>query len=746
MRRVRAVVTRQRRHEAIGLTLIRFLDLAFVFSAYKDCCIALATAHMANNPSQPHYSPHDVAHRVESELLFFDSKPNARDIRTVTNRMQTFMWQQRWLPWYEQVPDVRNELAIRAREAALSFCEGLPFPELHVRAGVRGLSRDHLAGAGSMDAWLVGLFDRRHIPRWAKLADIYEAAVRDERNKEDALMEETARRVIERVLEPLTEVKEGADAAHSKLVDAAPGIVVTQSVRIAGRLTFRQLLELYIHLAMFGQFLHSSFYGCSLPSIEQIHACVVRFEEIKSRMQDVRPLIEPDKVDRLFEWCLSTTDVHHRDSHSSLAAYGGCIAYQRAAIRAALGPSVLLLPSHKKVMCTETRVGESDPLGYAAVIAEWDATLASKIVDASVRIGRAVRNKFLNGRGGGLDLYTHRRVIVCDAARERFCGDVKAAARVLSRLHPVWEICEGDKDVGVFDGRGAMTLKMAVDKDNFEAASAFGLLLCSDEWEDRRKECDLERDMDAGLEHICKALTMGDTTAAADLLHLLQSEGIPGQTCGMDFISQGTVQRCVAVLKEAAHEEPSLSLFLGYLFSVGGRWIQPDCRLAVREYERVLASTTTSTQYQAFAANNLGTLKALLIDQDGSKDEDMKSLDYFKVSASAGNERAVSNLAAVLCHERQEGSRDLDLAMKMYGRLFQNPELECPVTVIQTDVRTQMMTFAELMVKRDRQDMFCREFKTEGMNLEDFGVVIARESLPYVHHERTTDKTSKERD
>lgn len=755
MRRVRAVVTRQRRHEAQSLTLIRFLDLAFVFSAYKDCRLAHAAPEARLSADL----------QVEQELIMFDGKPTACDLRSTTMRMQTFMWQHRWLPWYEQIPGVRDEMVIRTREAALAFCDGLSYPQLNVCAGVRGLSRDHIAGVGSMNDWLISLFQPRLIPKWFLLAEVYELAVRESRSEEEPLLEETARRVVERVLEPLTEVNETTDSAHSKLIDAAPGIVVTQSVRIEGRFTFRQVLELYIHLAMLGTYLHSRFYGCTLPSIEQIQSGIVLFEETKRRLLEVRPLVEADRVDKLYEWCLATTEAHSREEHASLAAYGGCIAYQHAAIRAALGPSVMLLPSRKKTgPLEEMPVSDYDPLVFAAIIAEWDPPLAARIVDASVRIGRSLRNKFQNGKGGGLDLYTHRRVIVCDAALDRFHRNRKMAARIMSRLHPVWDECESDKGVGVFDGRGAMFLKMAVDKGNFEAASVFGLLLCSDEWQERRQACNLEQDMEAGLAHICKAIAMGDTAAAADLLHLLQMCVLGNSTGeqqhgghGGNVISKDIVMDCLKCLKDSAKHEPSLSLFLGYLYSQGAPGLSADCQLAIKEYEKVLLSNSTTTRYRAFAANNIGVLKSLLYMDDRnsggsgisngsgtSLGEEMKANDYFKVATTAGVTKASSNLAAVLCHTTRDGDSDIAAAAEMYGQIFYSPVGDSPITVIQTDNRRGQMHFFEVDVRRDRQMSFCRDLSPEGMVLEQYGQILKWESLPFVVSFPRTNSTAAE--
>lgn len=736
MRRVRAVVTRQRRHESVSLTLIRFLDFAFVFSAYKDCHLAAAARENAHSLSH-------ISNQVEAELLFLDAKPTAKEIREATLRMESFMWQNRWLPWYEQVPGVRDEMVIRAREAALSFCDGIPFPQLNVRTGVRGLPRDHLAGSNSMNEWLFSLFDPSISSRWAQLSAVYETAVRDERGEEDPLLEETSRRVVEIVLKPMTEVKDSTDAAHSKLVDATPGIVVTQSLRIPGRFTFRQLLELHIHLALFSHYLHSTFHGCRLPSVQEIHSGVVLFEGIRSRVLDVRSLIDNHQAEILFRWCLAIPDSHKSELHPTPVAHKSCIAYQKAAIRAALGPAVMVFCRRPKDSLPESQVAESDPLAYAALIAEWDPPLAARIIDAAVRINHRVRNEFLSGNGEGVDLYTHRRVLVCDAAIDSCRGDTKAAARIMTRLHPVWDVFEADKCVGKYDQRGAMALKIHVGKGNFEAAAAFGALLCNEGWAERRRACRTELDIEKGIVYLCKAVSMGDTGAACDLIHLLQSSSIvPAvQTWKMPQRVSDYVIECFEV---AAREEPSLQLFLGYLHSLGAPGIPADCKRAIKSYQMVLQSHIPGTAFQAFAANNIGALKALNSGiLDGTSDGDIPTEEYFKAAAFIGDKKAESNLAAVLLHDREEGQNDLNVVTEIYGRCFNSSNGNSPVTVIQTNRTSNQMTIFEMLVESGRQDKFCKDLKAEGMKVEQYGKVLVQEVLPCSSGTPTGNKENK---
>lgn len=719
MRRVRAVVTRQRRHEAVALTLIRFLDLAFVFSAYRDARLSEAARKGS--------SAAEVRSQVESELLFLDLKPTAKDIRHVTVEMENHMWTCRWLPWYEQVPGVRDEMVIEARDAARSFCVGLPFPHVRVGAGVRGLSRDHLAGAGSMDQWLVSLLDLRLSRRWAGLAAVYLRAVEDERGEEDMLLEETSRRVLQTMLEPLTEVRDGLDPAHSKLIDAAPGIIVTQSVRISGRFTFRQLLELYIHLSMFGRYLHSNFHHCALPSIDEIHSGVVLFEEIRRRAFEVRAVTDSDKLDTLMRWCLSTQEYHSPDS----PALKSCVAYQQAAIRAALGSAMLRFKANPGAPFPESDVAESDPLTYAAVVAEWDPPLAAKIIDAAVRIGKPTRSRFMSGHGEGIDLYTYRRLVVCSATRERFLGDSQAAARLMKRFYAVWEVCEQDKGVGGFDRRGVIHLQAAADKGNFEAYSAYGMLLCSPEWEEHREQCGLARDVESGIVLICKAVAVCDTGAARDLIHLLVSNPSPHNTDGW-HIPQPLVDYAVRCLREAAREEPALRLFLGYLYSQGATGIPIDYNASAVAYQCVLESVSAGPRYQAHAANNLGVLRVFNPSSvNGGASRRGEALDYIKIAAAASDARAESNLAALLCLEGRDSYPQLEMAKQTYWNCLETRGSGSPLTVLQFNRDPMQVTVFDVIVAEQKQRSFCNDLSWEGMPLEQYGTILSAETRAY---------------
>lgn len=636
---VMCTVARHRRHESL-LTLVCLLDTAFIYSSYRECRLELANRQGKANEGTDAGSDNtttddndintrDTEKEIESELKFLDSKSSPAFLSACA-RMQSFMWKHRWLPWYEQITGMRHDMAILACEAALSFCEGIPLP--------RRLPGERIAtDIEGMNKWLVSLLHPSLVSRWVALAQVHKRAVTEGHGEEEQLMGEICRRVIYRVLELLlaksTSCKMNNEAGNNRvdsemdqIMDMGPEISLAQSLRIPGRCTFRQLLELYIQLITFGRLLHTTFYHRCTHTVEQHHQqeCVSVFWEIRTRVLEIRPLIEPYFVHQLCDWCIAATvkpascfksetrntndDYRHNDD--------ACLAYQHAAVFAALGPAITLtysrfwasptckISDNKNLKtrsddkcdsdrivniegidnndkngddgdmdnndnstnntdsstnssptgagatacrginewnknsighrpsngCTTTAQGpsESDPLVVAATIAEWDPSSALSILDSYVKIGKTLRGQFQKAQGNGLDLYVYRRVAVCQAVLERFDNDVQMTARLMSRFHCVWAACENDKGVGVFDNRGVCVLKSAIEKGNFEAASTYGIMLSCPLWADRRKACDIDRDVEEGLSYICKAVEMYDTAAAADLVHILMQCSIRG--------------------------------------------------------------------------------------------------------------------------------------------------------------------------------------------------------------------------
>ena len=639
LRRVRAVVNRQRRHDDICITFIRLLDLAFVLSAYKGCRLVMAS-------KQTELSAEVVEDQVESELQFLATKPTPSEIRNNITRMEQYMWQQQHLPWYERVPNVRTEMLLRTQREALAFCDKLPFPNFKSRATGRSLQRDTLTSVAAMDEWLVSLLDKRWIDRWSLLAGIYETATSDQYDEEEALLEEISRRVVEKILEPLTEVNDPEDPLSSKLIDTRPEIVATQSSKIPGRLTFRQLLELYIHLTLFRSYLLLIHQTANLPRIEDIHSGTSIFEEIKTQVMDVRTVISADKADTLVDWCLAPCSSYLPEFQEQNGMPADR-AYQVEAIRAALGPAVLYLPETSKIPRDNLVLGQSDPLMYAVATAEWDPPLALKIIDASFRLGWKAKMDFERGNGTGLDLYAHRRVTVCDAAIVRCGGDRKAAARIVNKLYPVWGETECDKGVGRFTPNGIMLLRIAAEKGNFEAASMLGVLLSAEPWEERRIQCGIPRDVDNGLKYVCQSLSFGDTSAAMDLIYLLQAGSIP-RPPHVPYFTSEHVNHAMKCFRSAASEEASLGVFLGYLLSTGAPGVGIDYKGAFAAFEKTLISPNASTKLRVLAANNLGALTDIMLSSGKHKTraDKLQSKDYFTLAARTGDAKAVAALVS----------------------------------------------------------------------------------------------------
>lgn len=624
-----------------------------------------------------------------------------------------------------------NDLLITAREAAHAFCDGLHCPKFDVGTGVRGQSRDHLAGTGIMDKWLVTLFDEPVSPRWRRLAQVYDTAVQEWHGEEGKLMEEISRRVIERILEPLTEITDDLDSDHCKIVDATPGIVITQSTRIRGRLTFRLLAELNIHLIMFCEHLHARFHGKILPSIEDIHPAVVLFDELGRRVAQVRTHLEPDQAERLFASCLRAPELHNAYTHPSEEALQNCKDYQTAAIKAAIGPSRIANCVKTEDYPEVDNVSESDPLMFAAIVAQWDPQLAARIIDAAVRIGKKKREEFLHGKGSNLDLYTHRRTVVCGAAIDRCRGNHRAAADIMNKLRPVWSVFEGDKGVGSFTRDGLLFLKGAVEGGNFEAAVALGIFIGDEEWEDHRQACGVQRDYAAGIEYLCRAVLVGDVGASRDVIHLVCDQmavwtGAPPQRGDPRCELVQKVRECLEI---AARDEPAIALYLGYLHSVGAPGIESDCKFSMGYYKRVLQSNKVNTEFKAHAANNIAILKALHCDSNGCED-DVSVAQYLRTASIVGNQKADSNLAALMT-VKAVGEADVRRAAQIYERVFRAEGKDVAVSVLQTDGDGTELKVFELLVKKSRQQAFCRDLISEGMDLQTYGRILANETIVY---------------
>lgn len=720
MRRVRAVVTRQRRHDPSALTLIRLLDLAFILSAYVDC-------RLANSDRAVHAE--QVRRQIDRELYFLDRKPDVKVIEEISTSMEQYMRRKMWLPWYEEVPSVRSPIVIKVRESASEFCRDLPYPRMDVAPGGRGLSRDHLASSDGLDRWLISLLDPANHSRWEALRCTHAHAEGYE--EEDAVLEELSRRVVEKALERVLEHGAHLDNAQSKLVDAIPGIVDAQSYSSSDRLTFRQFLELYIYLHSFRTYLVSTFYRQGLPSLKDIHDGVTLFWEIADRMSDLRSLVHPVQQERIMSWMIRTvsrTDGLNRVGQTIAKQNDECLRYERAAIGAILGR--VFIRFNKRPWHFRERglrgVSSSDPLTYAAVIAEWDPALASKIIDASIRIGDNVRAKFASGHGEGLDLYIYRRIIVCDAAIERCAGDLKAAGDIVAKLYPVWDTFEDDKAIGTLDRRGVDFITSAIaERGNFEAQTFYGLLLSSVAWAEQRHHCHLEENIELGMRLVVQAFQKGDVAAALDLVNLIQTmpTHLQKQKC------RRLVQEAMVALQAGAKSSAVVSLLLGYIYSTGAPGVGMDTVAASEAYERVLEMDDVTASLRAHAANNLAVL--CVVKESCTVQESVRAVHYLRLASEAGNWKAKTNLAAMYSKGVLGLERDAVASRELYRDFFAWTEGSQPACVFRKKVNEDTMCVAEVLVDRSRQQRFCESIEDSSVPLQSFGQVLRREDVPF---------------
>ncbi len=97
--------------------------------------------------------------------------------------------------------------------------------------------------------------------------------------------------------------------------------------------------------------------------------------------------------------------------------------------------------------------------------------MAAKIINAEIHITPDLRMGYETGAGPGVSLYMYRRILVCDAVRNRINGDSMAAGAILAKLQPVWDVVESDKQVGSITWQRLEFMRMAVGRGNVEAAT-----------------------------------------------------------------------------------------------------------------------------------------------------------------------------------------------------------------------------------------------------------------------------------
>lgn len=719
--RIYDIVARQRHHEVRELTLSRLIDFSLLLSAYVDCCLSECTDQKVMDATLT---------QVEEELNIFDSGATTKNFLRFSQYMNTVMQRSKWLPWYEEVPNLNNRVVIRVRDAVNQFFENLPSPRMDPKTGVRGFVQSTSMTTSGMDAWLLTLLDTKYLGKWEELTANYSVLSSNVAGEEEPLLEELSRRVVGTALEPLLEHSDKLDEAQATLADYVPKILISQSSRQAGILTFRMFLELYIYLSVFRTRLVELFYTKGLPSPNKIHLAVVLFEQLVGRIAEIRYMLRPEQNMVLMQWSMSSiekpmTPLPFAAPQSPLE----CLQYKKTAIGAVLGRVFIRFSVHAAPF-SDLNLHSSaamDPLVYAAVIAEWDPSLAANIIDNAMQINSDLRAQYKSGNGHGVDLYMYRRIIVCDAAKDRFGGDPKAAGTILAKLHPVWDVCESDKALGSITLQGMEFMRTAVERGNFEAATFYGLLISSPGWSNVRKSLGIDQAVEEGIRLILQALENGDYSASIDLSNIITS--VPTARSGVPY-SKDLVEKIINALREASGLSPISALFLGYIFSVGGCGIAPDCEHAMSCYEKVLSFQDVTAATRAHAINNL----AILITIGGMKvvPNDSRAPEYLVMASVAGNIKAKTNLAAMYCYGVSGISQNLSAAESVYRDYFNSTKGQKPVCVMQKTQDPNTVLISQVLIDRTRQDLFAKSIAsgTVPFHPQSFGDVLYSELLP----------------
>lgn len=716
---VHAIITRQRHHEVRVLTLSRLVDFALLLSAYVECC-------MSDCADQGHRE--STLRQIEDDLNVVDTRVSAESLNQFSQYMNRFMQSKKWLPWYEEVPSLSNLVVIKVRDAVNRFFEGLPLPRMDMQSGVRGFVRSTLMSTSGMDAWLLTLLESKYLNKWEDLTSSY-SALSNVAGGEEPLLEEISRRVVGTALEPLLEHSDKLDQAQTTLAGIVPDILMKQSSRHPGLLTFRMLLELYIYLSWFRTRLVELFYTKEVPSCDKIHMAVVLFGQLVDRIAEIRCMLRPEQNMVLMQWSMASIEkpvVHPPFASSSPLE---CMQYKKTAIGAVLGRVFIRFNVHAPSF-SELNLHNSgaswDPLVYAAVIAEWDPTLAANIIDAAMHITEDLRAQYKAGKGHGVDLYMYRRILVCDAAKDRYGGDPKLAGTILAKLHPVWDVCDRDKSLGTITHKGMDFMRTAVERGNFEAATFYGLLISSPGWANVRKFLGIDQAVEEGIRLILQALENGDYSASIDLANIITSalasrHRIP--------YSKDLIEKIINAMREASNCSPLAALFLGYIFSVGGCGIAPDCDFARNCYEKVLSFPDVTAATRAHAINNLAILITI-----GRKSipNDSTAPEYLVMASVAGNIKAKTNLAAMYCYGVSGIRQDLSAAESVYRDYFSSTKGLKPVCVMQKSTDPSMVHISQVLVDPARQEMFAKAVGSGSTHLvpQAFGEVLCTEVLP----------------
>lgn len=716
--KVAELINRQRHHELHSLTLSKLLDFSFMLTAYTDS---------VHDGAGDEATRSRRSERIESELNFLNATVSVEALTSFFMYMESAMQSCKWLPWYEEVPNIRNNIVIRAREAAQIFCQGIPMPVIHGPTGVRGLVQNSQHSPSGMDTWLLSLLEPKFLNKWEDFTAVYTTLSNSVAGEEEPLLEELSRRVVGTSLEPLIEHTDKVDHTQSILTEIVPEILNRQSVRQPGMLTFRMLLELHIYLSVFRSHLVDLFYLKDLPDISKIHMAVVLFGQLVDRIAEIRFMLRPEQNMVLMQWSMASIERPTPPPENVVNPIPNeCLQYKKGAIGAVLGRVFIKFTIHwapfEFGMHTQPTY---DPLVYASVIAEWDPLLAAKIIDAAIQITPELRRDYEIGTGHGVTLYMYRRIVVCDAAKQRTSGDCKAAGAILAKLHPVWDVVNEDKKVGRISLAGLEFMRTAVERGNFEAATFYGLLISSPGWAAVRKELGLEQSIDSGIRLILQALENGDFSSSIDLANIITS--VQSARPGRPY-SKALVTEILNTMRDAAPYSPMVSLHLGYVYSAGGCGVQADCTMAMTCYEKVLAFSDVTAATRAHAINNLAIL--ITISKKSAIPNDSRAPEYLVMASVAGNLKSKTNLAAMYCFGVSGIPQNLEAAESVYRDYFNSTKGRKPVCLMQKSGGPNMVHISQVLVDLNSQEHF---LKTIGQGCapllpQNFGKVLYSEN------------------
>ena len=249
--------------------------------------------------------------------------------------------------------------------------------------------------------------------------------------------------------------------------------------------------------------------------------------------------------------------------------------------------------------------------------------------------------------------------------RTRTNGDWKVAGAILAKLHPVWDVVDGDKQVGSITLQGLDFLGDATRRGNFEAATFYGLLVSSSAWSETRKSLGLKDCIEDGIRCTLDSVGIGDFSASIHLANIItstQSERLEPP------YSKALVKSIINTMHEAADYSPMMSLHLGYIYAIGGCEIPADFRVAMLYYEKVLAFSDVPAATRAHAINNLAIL--IMIGGENGIQNSSRAAEYLSVASVADNLKSKTNLAAMRCFGVPGINQNLSEAESMYRDFF----------------------------------------------------------------------------